>query len=110
MSTDAISNISGISSRPVEVTGLTSKVNEQETDKSFFSVLKEVGSKETFLITAKFGHVNTGGQVNHLNSAEDVVNVLNNNQYTLVVQNEDLPAHLKEGIKAVTGGSISSVA
>jgi hypothetical protein len=99
MSIDGISNISGITSRPVEVTDITSKVNEQNSGPSFFHVLKDIASDETFLFRTENGNV--GGLVNFKDSPEDIAEVLSKNQFVKIQENPDMPAHLKNGISLI---------
>jgi len=101
MSVDGISKISGISSRPVDRTDLTSKVNEQNTSTSFFHVLKDVASQETLLFRTDNGNINVGGIVNFKDSPENIVEVLSKNQFVKIQENPDMPAHLKNGISLI---------
>ena len=68
------------------------KVTELDNNSSFFHVFKETCG-DTFLATTKYGNI--GGNVNHLNSPEDISKILNEQRYTKIEQNPNLPSYLK---------------
>ena len=67
----------------------TPGVNEQ--GKTFRHVFQETCG-DTFFATTENGYI--GGLANHINTAESMVNLLNENQYIKVAKNTDLPKYL----------------